>query len=293
MSHLHPESPRPHCVPAPAPTCTRVEQSQGPSPTPGTRGGPSAGTSSDASEHSVRTPHGSAATKRLLGAPGISPWLAPATRARGELPETSRPDLTATNQPLSLGGNSLFPRPPTSASRGALWHASGPGAGPQRPPKCTRGSQSLKACPEGAKPAPEFAGVKPSGSQAEPELLRGRPCPHSCRRGAGRRSCPGHTVATKKPGPQILPPPGDRAPSRAPASRKPTPTGRAAHARTGLKPLSLPVLTLVGVTSPPPHGRRWHLLVQGRSQDVLAVGRELHKGHRRVVVICVGSTEPG
>lgn len=34
-------------------------------------------------------------------------------------------------------------------------------------------------------------------------------------------------------------------------------------------------------------GRHERLLVQGRGQDVLAIRRELHKGHRGVVVICV------
>lgn len=36
---------------------------------------------------------------------------------------------------------------------------------------------------------------------------------------------------------------------------------------------------------------RWHSLVQGGSQDVFAIRRELHKGHRRVVVIC--NRQPG
>ena len=40
-------------------------------------------------------------------------------------------------------------------------------------------------------------------------------------------------------------------------------------------------------TLSPQVGEAGHVLVQGRSQDVLAVGRELHKGHRGVVVICV------
>lgn len=142
----------------------------------------------------------------------------------------SRPDLMATNQPPSPWAGIPSSRGPDKHQpRGPLASFGARCGSPETPPKCTRGSQSLKACPEGAKPAPEFAGVKPSCSRAEPELLRGRPCPHSCRRGASRRSRPGHTVATKKPGHQ--------APSMAPAPRKPTPTGSAAHARTGLKPL--------------------------------------------------------
>lgn len=45
------------------------------------------------------------------------------------------------------------------------------------------------------------------------------------------------------------------------------------------------ILTPLGSALP---GRWGHerLLVQGRSQDVLAIRRELHKGHRRVVIIC-------
>lgn len=42
-----------------------------------------------------------------------------------------------------------------------------------------------------------------------------------------------------------------------------------------------------GLAAHPPQAGMMGLLVQGGGQDVFAVWRELHEGHRRVVVICV------
>lgn len=70
MSHLRSQESLPSPRACPLTLCKHGRPAMGPCLSDGTR------------KHSVRTPHVPATKQRLLGAPGISQWLIPATRGR-------------------------------------------------------------------------------------------------------------------------------------------------------------------------------------------------------------------
>lgn len=115
--------------------------------------------------------------------------------------------------------------------------------------------------------APTWGGTRVLGAEPRSTLEAGRPL----------QTGPGASLAT---GPRRFAQSRDgpsawrlHAGCRVPAGARP---------RAGLRTCG------AGQKGPPGRsGRHERLLVQGRGQDVLAIRRELHKGHRGVVVICV------
>lgn len=155
------------------PTASRAGQSQGPGPSPSASAGTqhSRHTAGGLRTSQCKSPthlrfkelQGSVTKQRLPGAPGVSMWLVPTTRGmwRTLVPETSRTRFQWLQKiPSSPGRNSLFPRVlMRSADRG---HLLGTRRGPQRAAQVHTSSQSLTARPQGATPAPEFVGCRPS-----------------------------------------------------------------------------------------------------------------------------------
>lgn len=172
-------------------------------------------------------------------------------------------------------GTSLTKWPSRSRRKG-LWEArfqNPPGQSTAAAPPPSRQEQGrpkgpLQRAPSGLNVtyAPTWGGTGVLGAEPRSTLEAGPPTPD------GARAFPGHGPPETRPSRDGPPAWRLHALCRVPA---------------GVWPCAGLGTCDAGRKGPPGRsGRHERLLVQGRGQDVLAVRRELHKGHRGVVVIC-------